>query len=245
LIIVDEYSRYIWLFPMARKSDVATIFPTFITQMANQFSTFVKIVQSDGGGEFINTVLQNHFAAYGIIHRLSYPGTPEQNSFAERRHRHVVDTGLTLMAYTSIPTKYWTTTFRTVVFLINRLSSSAVKHKSSHGLIFGFSPSLDFLRVFRCSCYPLLSLFGRSTLEYKSVCCVFIGHSTNHKGYCCLEPHSGRLFISRHVKFNELHFPFKANTILNSTNPQLFQLQTIPKSLKIMLCSTTNQFANQ
>jgi transposase InsO family protein len=87
LIIVDEYSRYIWLFPMARKSDVATIFPTFITQMANQFSTSVKIVQSDGGGEFINTVLQNHFAAHGIIHRLSCPGTSEQNGLVERRHR--------------------------------------------------------------------------------------------------------------------------------------------------------------
>jgi histone deacetylase 1/2 len=87
LIIVDEYSRYIWLFPMARKSDVATIFHTFITQMANQFSTSVKIVQSDGGGEFINTVLQNHFAAHGIIHRLSCPGTSEQNGLAERRHR--------------------------------------------------------------------------------------------------------------------------------------------------------------
>jgi histone deacetylase 1/2 len=84
LIIVDEYSRYIWLFPMARKFDVAVIFPIFITQMANQFSTSMKIVQSDSGGEFINTVLQNHFAAHGIIHRLSCPGTPEQNGLAER-----------------------------------------------------------------------------------------------------------------------------------------------------------------
>ena len=72
---------------MARKSDVATIFHTFITQMANQFSTSVKIVQSDGGGEFINTVLQNHFAAHGIIHRLSCIGTSKQNGLAERRHR--------------------------------------------------------------------------------------------------------------------------------------------------------------
>jgi len=216
LIIVDEYSRYIWLFPMTRKSDVATIFPTFITQMANQFSTSVKIVQSDGSGEFINTVLQNHFAAHGIIHRLSCPGTPEQNGLAERRHRHVVDTGRTLMAHASVPIKYWSAAFRTAVFLINRLPSSAIKYKSPHELVFGSSPSLDFLRVFGCS---LLSLFGRSKLDYKSVCCVFIGYSANHKGYYCLEPHSGRLFISRHVKFNELHFPFKTAAISKSTNP--------------------------
>ena len=57
LIIIDEYSRYIWLFPMARKSNVTSIFPTFITQMANQFSTSIKIIQNDGGGELISTVL--------------------------------------------------------------------------------------------------------------------------------------------------------------------------------------------
>jgi len=204
---------------MARKSDVAIIFPTFITQMANQFSTSVKIVQSDGGGEFINTILQNHFAAHGIIHRLSCPGTPEQNGLAEQQHRHVVDTGRTLMAHASVPTKYWSAAFRTAVFLINHLPSSAVKHKSPHKLVFGSSPNLDFLRVFGCSCYPLLSPFGRSKLDYKSVCCVFIGYSANHKGYCCFEPHSSRLLISKHVKFNKLHFPFKTAAISKSTNP--------------------------
>nr|TKS09037.1 hypothetical protein D5086_0000097240 [Populus alba] len=54
----------------------------------------------------------------------------------------------------------------------------------------------------------------------------------NHKGYCCLEPHYSRLFINRHVKFNELHFPFKTTTISKSSNPRLFQLQTLPKSLE-------------
>ena len=204
---------------MACKSDVATIFPTFITQMANQFSTSVKIVQSDGGGKFINTVLQNYFATHGIIHRFSYPGTPEQNSLTERRHRHFVDIGLTLMAHASVPTKYWTTTFKTIVFLINRLLFPAVKYKSPHELIFGSSPGLNFLRVFGCSCYPLLSPFDKSRLEYKFACSVFLGYSANHKEYCCLEPHSSHLLISGYVKFNELHFPFKTNTVSNSYSP--------------------------
>nr|TKR84778.1 hypothetical protein D5086_0000254410 [Populus alba] len=48
-----------------------------------------------------NTVLHNFFVAHGIIHRFSCPGTPEQNGLAERRHRHIVDTGRTLMAHAS------------------------------------------------------------------------------------------------------------------------------------------------
>jgi histone deacetylase 1/2 len=204
-------------FPYGSKSDVATIFPAFFQQMAKQFTNSVKIIQSDGGGEFVNTVLQTHFAANGIIHRLSCPGTPEQNGLAKRRHRHIVETSLTLLAHASVPVKYWTAAFNTAVFLINHLPSSVLDHMSPHELAFGSSPKYDFLRVFGCSCYPLLSPFGRTKLEYKSICCVFLGYLANHKGYCCLEPHSGRLYISRHVRFNEQHFPFKNVTASHSS----------------------------
>ncbi|KAF9663835.1 hypothetical protein SADUNF_Sadunf17G0093300 [Salix dunnii] len=230
LIIIDEYSRYVWLFPMARKSEVATIFPMFIKRMENQFSTTVKIIQSDGGGEFVNIVLQSYFAAHGIIHQRSCPGTPEQNGLAERRHRYVVETGLTLMAHASVPTKYWTTAFQTAMFLINYLPSSALQHKSPHEMVFGSSPSLEFLRVFGCACYPLLSPFGRSKLQYKSVCCAFLGYSAHHKGYYCLEQNSGRIYISRHVRFNELHFPFKTAAFSSHAN-SLFQLRSLPRNL--------------
>lgn len=37
LVLIDESTKYVWQFPMARKSDVATIFPTFIKFLENQF----------------------------------------------------------------------------------------------------------------------------------------------------------------------------------------------------------------
>jgi histone deacetylase 1/2 len=106
LIIVDEYSRYIWFFPMNRKSDVAIIFPSFLKQMETQFDTHVKIFQSDGGGEFVNQSLQNLFKTDGIIHRISCLGTPEQNGLAERHHRHIVETRLTLLSHAFVPIKF-------------------------------------------------------------------------------------------------------------------------------------------
>lgn len=68
-------------------------------------------IKSDGGGEFVNTVLQNCFAAHDIFHQCSCPRTLEQNGLVERRHRHVVDTGLTLLAHAFVPLKYLTTAF--------------------------------------------------------------------------------------------------------------------------------------
>lgn len=121
LIIVDEYSQYIWHFLMAHKSNVAMIVSTFLKQMENQFITRVKIIQSDGSGEFISIALQTYVLANGIIHRLSCPGTPGQNGLAKRWHRHIVETGLTLLAHASVPTKFWTAAFNTAMLLINPL----------------------------------------------------------------------------------------------------------------------------
>ncbi|GAA0154254.1 hypothetical protein LIER_43267 [Lithospermum erythrorhizon] len=42
----------------------------------------------------------------------------------ERRHRHIVDTGLTLLAHAGLDFKYWQYAFQIAVFLINRIPSS-------------------------------------------------------------------------------------------------------------------------
>ena len=41
--------------------------------------------------------------------------------------------------------------------------------------------------------------------------CVFLGYSSSHRGYKCLHVPSGRLYISRHVIFDENLFPYASN----------------------------------
>jgi len=45
-------------------------------------------------------------------------------------------------------------------------------------------------------------------LAPRSILCVFLGYSTHHKGYRCLDLSSNRVIISRHVIFDETAFPF-------------------------------------
>ncbi|KAD4584095.1 hypothetical protein E3N88_21696 [Mikania micrantha] len=59
--------------------------------ITEEFSTKIKAVQSDWGGEFRQ--LSSFFKQIGINHRISCPHTSEQNGTVERRHRHVVETG--------------------------------------------------------------------------------------------------------------------------------------------------------
>ena len=57
----------------------------------------------------------------GDYHRHPCPITPQQNGRVERKNRHVVEVGLSLLAHSSVPLSYWPYAFQTAVYLINRL----------------------------------------------------------------------------------------------------------------------------
>lgn len=50
--IVDNYSQYIWIFPIQAKSNVSSTFLAFLWYVSNTFSTNVVSMQSGWGGEF-------------------------------------------------------------------------------------------------------------------------------------------------------------------------------------------------
>ena len=69
-------------------------------------------------------------AAQHILHHFSCPYTLEQNEAVERKHSHIVETGLSLMTKSSIPLTYWDDAFSAVVFLIKRMSTPFLKNIS-------------------------------------------------------------------------------------------------------------------
>jgi hypothetical protein len=66
---------------------------------------------------------QTFCSSTGVLHQFTCPHTSQQNGVAERKHRHIVDMGLTLMSQASLPLTLWPYAFSTSVFLINRLPS--------------------------------------------------------------------------------------------------------------------------
>ncbi|GJS91360.1 retrovirus-related pol polyprotein from transposon TNT 1-94 [Tanacetum coccineum] len=161
-----------------------------------QFTTKLKNVQTDWGGDFRNLVL--FFSSLGIIHRRSCPHASEQNGFVERRNRHVVETGLTLLAQACVPQRFWHYAFDTAVYLINRLPSRTSINKSPFEHIFKRSPDYSFFRVFGCLCFPHLRPYNRHKMDFRSTPCVFLGYSPSHHGYRCLDISTERLYIARH-----------------------------------------------
>jgi len=81
----------------------------------------IKQVQSDWCSEF--HPFTNYLAYHGIVHRLICPHTHHQNGVIERKHRHIVELGLTLLHQASLPLHFWDYAFTTHYILLHQSSS--------------------------------------------------------------------------------------------------------------------------
>jgi transposase InsO family protein len=204
VIFVDDFSRYTWFYPLSAKS---AIFPTFVkfkTLVENQFSSPIKKLQSDRGGEYNSLQFQAFLSHHGILHRKSCPHTSQQNRVAERKLRHILETSLIMLAHSRLSYQYWVVSFLTAVYIINRLPTAILQQSSPYEKLFHKSPEYTRLKVFGCKCFPLLRPYNTNKLEYRSKPCIILGYS--NAGYCCLDLFTNRVYLSRHVVFDELSF---------------------------------------
>ena len=93
-------------------------------------------------------------------------------------------------------------------YLRNILPTKTLGFATLHSALHRVPPTYDHLRVFGCACYSNLTATAAHKLAPRSTLCVFLGYSTHHKGYSCLDRSTNRVIISRHVSFDEGTFPF-------------------------------------
>lgn len=168
VVFVDDYSKYTWMSPIHCKLNVYSVFLTFKLQAENLLSSKIKHLRSDGGGEYLRAKFQNFLRDNGIIHQIWCRYTPEQNGRAERKHRHIVETGLNLHFTAQMPLNYWADAFSTATYLINRMPMRSLNFISPWQKLFHHSPIYTNLKVFGCSCYPLLRPYTKHILEPKT-----------------------------------------------------------------------------
>ncbi|PKU75385.1 Retrovirus-related Pol polyprotein from transposon TNT 1-94 [Dendrobium catenatum] len=199
VLFVDEFSHFSWLYPMVTKAEVFSKFLLFKAMVEKQFSTHIKIFRSDGGGEYTSIQFQLFLSTNGILHQFSCPHTPQQNGLAERKHRHIIETARTLLLQAKLPTSFWVESVLTAVYLINRLPSPITKYISPFQCLYKSPPSYSHLKIFGCLCYPWLQPAAPHKFAPKSSACVFIGYSSNDKGFRCYNLQTSKILISRHV----------------------------------------------
>ena len=83
-VIVDDYSRFTWVFFLTHKNEACNIFKAFCKRVENEKSLSIVSIRSDHGGEFVNSSFDNFCLSKGYSHNFSAPRTPQQNGVVER-----------------------------------------------------------------------------------------------------------------------------------------------------------------
>ena len=115
LVIVDNYSRFTWVFFLLDKCQVRDKVKTFVRSAQKEFGLPIKKMRSDNGTEFKNTQVE------GIKHEFSTPYTPQQNSVVERKNRTLIDMARTMLDEYRTLDIFWCDAVNTAFHAINRL----------------------------------------------------------------------------------------------------------------------------
>ena len=156
--------------------------------------------------EFIK--LRSFLTQQGISHFTTPPHTPELNATAERRHRHIVETGRTLLYHANLPQKFWSFAFLTATYLINRLPTPVLDMQSPYEILHKTKSNIHHLHSFGCLCFPWLRPYTKSKLQPRSTPCIFLGYSPSQYAYHCFDPKTEKIYTSRHVSFFDHQFPY-------------------------------------
>jgi transposase InsO family protein len=97
LVIIDDYSRYTWVFFLAHKSETQQTVKDFTNEVQHQYGQDILMIQSDNGTEFKNYTLNDFLSDEGIRHQYSSPCTPQQNGVSEWKNWTLIDMARTML----------------------------------------------------------------------------------------------------------------------------------------------------
>ena len=77
LVIVDDFSRYSWVFFMASKDEAFSHFRSLVLRLSVDLPGALRAIRSDNGTEFKKSSFHHFCAEKGIEHQFSSPRVPQ------------------------------------------------------------------------------------------------------------------------------------------------------------------------
>ncbi|KAD7117276.1 hypothetical protein E3N88_04544 [Mikania micrantha] len=148
LVIVDDYSKFVWTFFLHSKGEVAKAIINFVLYAEKQYSIPIKCVRSDNGTEFRNHLLDEFYLSKGIQRQYIIPRTPEQNGVVERKNRTLIEAARTMLADSGLPLTFWAEAVNTACYVQNRVLVNQRWLKTPYEIFHSLTPLISFFRAF-------------------------------------------------------------------------------------------------
>ncbi|KAI3758884.1 hypothetical protein L6452_06456 [Arctium lappa] len=203
LVIVDDYSRFTWVYFLRTKDETSGLIKSFILRIENQTNQKVKVIRSDNGTEFKNLDLNTFCEEKGIERQYSAPRTPQQNGVAERRNRTLIEAARSLLADSKLPITFWAEAVNSACYVQNRVLVVKPKNKTPYELLNKRKPFIGFFKPFGCPCTILNTKSHLGKFDSKLDDGFLVGYSSQSKAYRVFNTSSRIIEESDNVKCNE------------------------------------------
>ncbi|GJT64136.1 putative ribonuclease H-like domain-containing protein [Tanacetum coccineum] len=205
LVVTDDYSRFSWVFFLAKKDETCGILKDFITGIENQLDHKVKIIRCDNGTEFKNYDMNQFCGIKGIKREFSNVRTLQQNGVAKRKNRTLIEAARTMVLVTK------------------------PHNKTPYELLIGRTPIISFMRPFGCPFTILNTLDYLGKFDGKTDEGFLVGYSINSKAFRVFNSRTRKVEENLHVNFLEIKpndagigptWLFDIDSLTNSINYQ-------------------------
>ncbi|KAK1616242.1 hypothetical protein QYE76_021759 [Lolium multiflorum] len=203
LVIVDDYSRYTWVFFLKTKDETQQIFIDFATKVQREQNLLIMAIRSDNGSEFKNYTLNDFLSDEGIRHQYSAAYTPQQNGVAERKNQTLLDMARSMMAEYKSRYNFWAEAISTACHSSNRLYLRKGLNKTPYEILTGNKPNISYFKVFGCKCFYKIKGVRLSKFAPKALEGIFVGYGAESHTYRVFDISSKIIIESCSVKFEE------------------------------------------
>jgi transposase InsO family protein len=126
LILVDDCTRTIWVYPLVNKSDAFSAFQVFVGTEVRSRGPDKRVhvlqnLRTDNDGVFTSHRFKTYCVESGIKQELTVPDLSSQNGVAERFIRKVIQTMRSLLIFSGLPLFLWPYAIKCAAYLLNRL----------------------------------------------------------------------------------------------------------------------------
>ena len=147
LLLMDEATRFRWVYFLKQKSDVSGAIRHFLNMVERQTGLKIKRWHSDNGGEFISGIMDEIAKSRGIIHEPTAPYNPESNGSIEKSMHIVWNGARALFKDTELDISLWPEMVRTRIYLLNLSPTTALQLHTPYEAWEKVKPDLSYLKV--------------------------------------------------------------------------------------------------
>jgi hypothetical protein len=153
LIIVDDYSRYSWIFFLKSKDKVFEHFQSLALSLNNEHPNCLKVIHIDNGTEFKNVSFDQFCLKHSVDQQFSAPRVPQHNGVM--KHKNLTQMARTMLNEHRTLIRFWTDAISTACYISNQIFLYSILHLTPFELRFGQKPSISHLWPFGCKCVVL------------------------------------------------------------------------------------------